>query len=184
MMVLWKRVEQWLRNVLVHRILGVEDTPNRIAWGVFLGFVVGFSPTLGLQILLYVALATLFRVNKISGIPIIFISNPFTAVPLYYFNWQVGRFLLSGASFHIQQEQGDSMRIPNQAHADELDWSSLLEPESWQSLWAVLVNLSLDLWLGSLVMGVFTGIPGYFLTLWAVGRYRRTQSLDPETGSA
>ena len=85
-----------LKDVVVHKILGLDDAPSRIAWGVFLGCVVAMTPTLGLQILLYVSLATLLRVNKLSGIPILFISNPFTAVPLYGFCWWVGNLLLHG----------------------------------------------------------------------------------------
>ena len=62
-------------------LLRVRDTPRRIAWGVFLGSVVAMTPTLGFQIVLYVAIATVLRANKLSGIPILFISNPITAVP-------------------------------------------------------------------------------------------------------
>src|SRR5690606_17221590 len=77
------------RQVLVHNILGLDDTPHRIGLGVLLGFLVAFTPTLGFQIIMYVALAALIRANKLSGIPILFISNPFTAVPLYWFVWKV-----------------------------------------------------------------------------------------------
>ena len=47
----WSR----LRNVVVNRILGLNDTPHRIAWGVLLGFVVAFTPTVGLQMMIFVA---------------------------------------------------------------------------------------------------------------------------------
>ena len=58
-MKLWTR----LKNVVVSGILGLDDSPQRIALGVFLGFVVAMTPTLGLQIVIYVALAALLRVN-------------------------------------------------------------------------------------------------------------------------
>lgn len=87
---LWRRLQQ----IVFHNILHLDDTPHRIAWGVFLGTMIAFTPTLGLQIVLYIPIAALLRANKISGIPILFISNPFTAVPLYYTTWSVGAAVL------------------------------------------------------------------------------------------
>ena len=43
-----------LWHVLEHHILGLNDEPHRIARGVFLGTVVAFTPTLGLQMMIYV----------------------------------------------------------------------------------------------------------------------------------
>jgi hypothetical protein len=87
---LWRRLQQ----IVFHNILHLDDTPHRIAWGVFIGAMIAFTPTLGLQILLYLPIAALLRANKVSGIPILFISNPFTAVPLYYTTWSVGAAVL------------------------------------------------------------------------------------------
>ena len=83
---LWRRLQQ----IVFHNILHLDDTPHRIAWGVFIGAMIAFTPTLGFQIVLYLPIAALLRANKVSGIPILFISNPFAAVPLYYTTWSVG----------------------------------------------------------------------------------------------
>src|SRR6056297_631558 len=42
-----------LKHLLVHNILHLDDTPHRIAWGVFWGFFIGATPTIGIQVLLY-----------------------------------------------------------------------------------------------------------------------------------
>ena len=41
---LWRRLKQ----IVFHNILHLDDTPHRIAWGVFLGAMIAFTPTLGL----------------------------------------------------------------------------------------------------------------------------------------
>jgi len=38
-----------------------------------------------------------------------------------------------------------------------------------------LLAMGAELWVGSLVIGVAMGIPGYFITYWAVRAYRRAR---------
>ena len=173
-MSLWQR----LKHVIVHRILGVADTPHRIAWGVLLGFVIGWTPTIGLQIVLYVATATLLRANKISGVPVLFISNPFTAVPLYWFAWKVGRFVLHGGG---TGESATFAAVRAVLETPELSfWEGVLSAEFWSAITDMLIAMGLDLWVGCLLMGFATGIPGYFLTRWGVQAYRRARGSDVE----
>ena len=165
----WGRV----RRFLVQRILGLSDTPHRIAWGVLLGFLVAWTPTIGFQIAIYVTLATLLRANKVAGIPILFISNPATAVPLYYGCWRVGAWLV-----HLGQpvEEADAARAALEAKVDALlapGGPGLLEGRFWERLGEVALALGGEVWLGSLVLGLLTGVPAYFLTYWGVREYRR-----------
>jgi len=168
---LWRR----LKDIFVHRILGVDDTPHRIAWGVLLGSIVAWTPTIGLQIVIYVAAASVVRANKVSGIPILFISNPFTAVPLYYFAWKVGAFVLRGGN--VDSVDGEALvRERLETNVSGQSWmEDIFTAEFWSDLGATLVQMGGELWLGSLVMGVLMGIPCYFLTLWAVRSYRRAK---------
>jgi uncharacterized protein (DUF2062 family) len=162
----------WLRQVhrtLVERILGLEDTPHRIAWGVFLGSVIGFSPTVGVQMVLYFAAASLFRANKVSGIPAVWISNPVTMVPLYYGLWRLGAVLLGRPS---DPERGREL-IHEVAGASEFSWSSLTELAFWERLWNVLWSIGAELWLGGLVVGLAFGAVAYGATLFGVRAYRR-----------
>lgn len=164
-----------LRAVIVRRILGLEDTPHSIAWGVFLGLLVAWTPTLGFQILIYLAVATLLRANKISGIPLLFISNPVSAVPLYYFCWVVGHGAMHDGA--ASESQGDDIRA-QLAAAGEADfdvWAQIFNVEFWHGVWDALVAMGAEMWMGSLIMGVATGIPGYILTRWGVTLYRRAQ---------
>lgn len=167
---LWRR----LRDVIVLRILGVADTPHRIAWGVLLGFLVAMTPTIGLQIVLYVTIATFLRANKVSGIPILFISNPFTAVPLYYFCFWLGGEVLHGGQASASREELMA-RLEQAGAAMQHGLGDLLTAAFWRQVWDVFWALGADLWMGSLVLGLVTGVPAYFLTLWGVRAFRRAR---------
>ncbi len=164
---LWRRLQQ----IVFHNILHLDDTPHRIAWGVFIGAVIAFTPTLGLQILIYLPIATLLRANKISGIPILFISNPFTAAPLYYATWSVG-----AAVMHPEKEVtratiktwlGDAGR---ELKSDGI--SHLLEAELWKEAGRLLASTGAELWVGGLICGFVAAVPTYFLTRWGLNAFR------------
>jgi len=46
-----------LKRFLVHNVLHVDDTPHRIALGVAIAIFVTWTPTIGFQMLLTIALA-------------------------------------------------------------------------------------------------------------------------------
>jgi len=162
-----------LKNVVVNRILGVADTPKRIAFGVFLGFVVAFTPTIGFQIVLYLAITTMLRANKVVGIPILFISNPVTAVPLYWFCWWVGAQILGSPQDGMNRAELAARMSDAQVAGDW--WSHVFSISFWRDALSTLASMGGELWLGSLVLGVASGIVGYFLALWGVKIYRRAR---------
>ncbi|MGB8221134.1 MAG: DUF2062 domain-containing protein [Polyangiales bacterium] len=164
---LWRRLQQ----IVIHNILHLDDTPHRIAWGVFIGTMIAFTPTLGLQIVLYVSLATLLRANKVSGIPILFISNPFTAVPLYYMTWSVGAAVLkpeaqvTPATIHTWL--GNTSRALRDNGIERL-----LDHEFWAETGRLLVSAGGELWMGGLVCGLIVALPAYFVTRWGINALR------------
>jgi len=175
------------RRAFARRVLGVEDTPHRIAWGVFLGFVIAFTPTIGFQIALYLAIATLLRANKVSGVPFLFISNPVTAVPLYWFTWKVGEVLLrsdASAAGPPRREELLALAVGRDGAAPSL-LDSIATTQFWEQVGHTLLRLGGELWIGGVVIGLVTGVPAYFATIWAVRAYRarRAGSLpDDQTG--
>ncbi|MFN9910209.1 MAG: DUF2062 domain-containing protein [bacterium] len=69
----------------------------------------GCYPFFGLQILLGVALANLVRGSQILAAAGTWISNPLTSLPLYWFNYQVGSWLLGpGPGFPSLQQVQES----------------------------------------------------------------------------
>ena len=166
-MELWRRLQQ----IVFHNILHLDDTPHRIAWGVFIGAMIAFTPTLGLQIVLYLLVAALLRANKVSGIPILFISNPFTAVPLYYTTWSVGAAVL-----HPEKEVTRATIktwLGNTGRALKSDGlERLLESEFWSDAGRLLASTGGELWMGALVCGLLVALPSYFITRWGIDAFR------------
>lgn len=161
----------WARakHLVLHRILKLDDTPHRIAFGVFLGFLVGATPTLGFQMLIYLGIAAILGANKISGILPIWISNPVTAVPLYYSNWKIGRLLLTG---DLKTSEASRRMIETVIAQTEAPAIGVTHTEFWRVATQALVDMGLELWVGSLFVGLVAGAVGYWLTYRAVRLYR------------
>ena len=67
-----------------------EGSPGQRARGLAAGIFCGCFPFFGLQTLLGIALASVVRGNHLLAAAGTWISNPFTYVPLYWFNYHVG----------------------------------------------------------------------------------------------
>ena len=63
---LWVRFRYWLAH-LHFRLVTIEDTPHSIALGVAIGIFFGFTPLWSLKTLLSIAVAWLFKSNKIAA---------------------------------------------------------------------------------------------------------------------
>ena len=164
---LWRRLQQ----IVFHNILHADDTPHRIAWGVFIGVMIAFTPTLGLQIVLYLPISALLRANKVSGIPLLFISNPFTAAPLYYVTWSVGAAVLHPekevTQATIKTWLGNTGRALKDGGAGRL-----LETDFWSDTGRLLASTGGELWMGALVCGLLVALPSYFVTRWGISAFR------------
>ncbi len=146
------------RFIFLH-ILHADDSPHRIALGFAIGIFVAFTPTLGLQMILVVALAWLLHANKFAGLPIVWISNPLTFAPIYSTNYLIGRLIINQPEKHI-------------------DWHLLsFAPDSWwQSIkhfWQITCDVAIPMWVGSIIVAAVTGALGYFFILFAVRIYRK-----------
>ena len=79
---------------LYHNVLHADDPPHRLALGAAIGVFVMFTPTIGFQMLISVLIAWLLKANKAIGLPVVWISNPATFIPIFYPSYLVGRVLL------------------------------------------------------------------------------------------
>ena len=117
-----------------------EGSPSQRALGFGLGIFSGCFPFFGLQTLMGVFLAKFFKGNTILAAVGTWISNPFTYIPLYYFNYRVGSFFLN-------------------TNKEIVDFSHLTTNELWFEGW----YLSSRLIIGSVCVGLLTGTLGGLL---------------------
>ncbi|MEA5471786.1 DUF2062 domain-containing protein [Spirulina sp. 06S082] len=149
-----KSQSRWKRSLRYYylRFLRLEGNPKAIARGVSVGMFAGFFPLFGLQTIIGLILAAFFRGNKLAAAAATWVSNPFTYVPIYTFNFAVGRWLLGGKNIALET----------------IDWNS---PE----MLAVGSDFALRLFFGCFVVGLIAAILGYFLSLAFIERYRQTR---------
>ena len=85
-------------RALLRSILMLDDTPHSIALGTSIGMFVGMTPTVGIQMLIVLAIAflvqPLFRLNKVAAVLTVYVTNPLTVIPVYWFNYKVGTLLI------------------------------------------------------------------------------------------
>ena len=114
-----------------------EGSSAQRALGFGVGIFSGCFPFFGLQTLMGVFIAKICKGNSILAAVGTWISNPFTYVPLYYFNYRVGSLLLNTDKVIV-----DVSHITT------------------NKLWSQSLYLSSRLLLGSICVGLLTGIIG------------------------
>lgn len=141
-----------------------DDTPHDIALGAGIATFVAILPLVGLQTFVAVGLAALARANKAICIPIVWITNPLTMVPIYYGCYALGRLILPGS--WSGDDEGLHRLIELAKAAD------LLDKSFWKELFLVLIGAGLELWVGSIVAATFLGSVGYSIVRAGVIGYR------------
>lgn len=158
----WRTARKFIYQHLLH----ADDSPHRIALGVALGLFIGFTPTMGAQMVIAIALAALMRANKAACVPMVWVTNPFTFVPVYGFCWWLGSLMLGGNA----ATRADVLERLNQG--GEGFFAGFFTSEYWGRMLRLMAELGAELWLGCLAVGLLAGVIGYFATRWGVTAYR------------
>ena len=153
-----------LRKLLIQKVLHANDTPHTIAFGVAIAMVVAFLPLVGFQTVIAVGLAAVLRANKAVCIPIVWITNPFTIVPIYGACWKLGQWVTASPV----TEAGVALAKLEQTH----DAALFFSVEFWSEKLNTLVGLSGELWVGCLVVGIPFAIVSYVMARRGVTAYR------------
>jgi len=112
-----------------------------------IGIFIGMSPLLGLHTILGIALAWLFNLNRIVTITGVFITNPWTIIPIYTFSTYIGAKGL-----------GIKPVIP------QIDWSHI----TFSSFLHEFEPLLIPFVFGSLLIGFISAVISYFIIYYAV----------------
>ncbi len=92
-----KRTKSWLGRkfrLIYLRLIRLRGNPKAIATGLASGVFAGFFPFLGMQTVIGIVLAAIFRGSKVAAMIATWVSNPLTYVPIFIFNYKVGQLLL------------------------------------------------------------------------------------------
>jgi uncharacterized protein (DUF2062 family) len=164
-------------NKIIRPIFTINDTPHAIALGVSLGVFIGLTPTVGYQMILVLILGTLLRANRIIAILLTWMSNPITAIPMYYGYYWVGCKILSVEHWTFSTFSPKLQSI----------WSGEEATGFWTRIAGVFAKLAseigLPLFLGSLIIATVVSVPLYPWTLRALRRYRKENGFNNSAGT-
>jgi uncharacterized protein (DUF2062 family) len=164
-------IKRQVQRFVLHTVLHADDPPHRLALGLAIGMFITFTPTVGFQMALVVFLAWLLRANKVVGVPLVWISNPATIVPIFYLCYRLGRFVMSGDAVGLQW------------------WDELSHPTApWWSqtafYWQRFTEIAAPLWVGSLVVATIVGYATYYISYYTIYGYRMKRWGQPMPPSA
>ena len=128
------------------KILSLDAHPGHIATGFAVGVFVSFTPFFGLHTPIAIALAFIFRLNKVTCITGAWINTPLTMVPTLVASYNLGRFLRGKPARELTLRGFD---------------------------WHHLQPYAKSILLGSSIIGFLAAVASYFICYWLVTFFRR-----------
>ncbi|MEJ2685512.1 MAG: DUF2062 domain-containing protein [Candidatus Sulfobium sp.] len=135
----------------IRQILSVNEPPARVATAFAVGVFIGMSPFLGIHTVLGLALAWQFKLNKFVTLIGVYVTNPWTIVPIYSFGTWVGVRVM-----------GLDNVIP------AIDWSHITFLGFFENFRPLLIPFLV----GSLLVGSIAAVISY-MTIYRLARKNR-----------
>lgn len=129
------------------QIFSIRESPRRIASAFALGVFIGMSPLFGIHTVLGIAFAWVLKLNRLVTLVGVYITNPWTIVPIYTFGTWLGARML-----------GIDDILP------EIDWAHL----SFSVLIRDFRPLLMPFILGNTVLGLVSAVISYAIVFKAV----------------
>lgn len=136
----------------IRYIININEAPHRVALSLGVGLFIGMSPFLGFHTIIGIAIAWIFKLNKFITIIGVYVTNPWTIVPIYAFATWVGAKLLNMQGI-----------IP------DINW----EDVSLYQIVYEMKSLLAPFLLGTTLLGLISGIAGYIIVYILMNRYRK-----------
>ncbi len=155
----------------VKKLLQIEDTPERTALAFSIGVFLGFSPFLGFHTLTGLAVAFLFRLNRVAVLLGVWLNTPWWLVPYYtvatWLGMRVVQFRIDWVTlkriFQLGKDRG------------------FLAAEFWTQItsqWEFLISFLI----GSLILALLLSFIAYPLCLRWIKFYRSQKAKGREQG--
>ncbi len=148
----------WMRPML-RWVSKLRSSPSAIAGGLAMGTFVAFTPTMGIQFILVVILATALRLNRAAAIAPIWITNPITVAPIYTLNYWIGLQFCDGPP--LQHVSGIFVDL-GKAMASMEFWQIA---EQTETILQLGMDITIPLVVGSCIVGVVCGVIAYLVSL-------------------
>jgi uncharacterized protein (DUF2062 family) len=140
---------------VIGKLVGIHDTPQKIAQGFGLGVLLGIFPFVGP--IASLVLATLFRINRASALLGSLLTNTWLSVATFLLAVKVG-----SAVFGIDWKNVCQ------------NWNSLKANADWLDLFKLsALKIAFPVMLGYLIISLLAGILAYLITLGIVVAVKR-----------
>lgn len=127
-------------------ILSLDSHPGHIAAGFAVGVFISFTPFFGLHTPLAIALAFIFRLNKLTCITGAWVNTPLTILPVLAASFKLGEFLRGKPVVELTLKGAE---------------------------WQYIKPYAKSLMLGCSVIGFVAAVAGYFICYWLVTVFRK-----------
>lgn len=140
-------------------VVKLRSSPRAIAGGLGVGTFIAFTPTMGVQLILAVIVATLFNMNRPASMIPVWITNPITVAPIYTFNYWLGCKFVGGPP--LKEVSGLFIDIGR----------TMAHLEFWEIKEQILAilhmgrDILIPLLVGSIAIGAVTGLATYLFSL-------------------
>jgi uncharacterized protein (DUF2062 family) len=152
---------------LIKQLLHIEDTPERTAFAYALGVFLGFSPFLGFHTIGGIAVAFLFRLNRVAVLLGAWMNLPWWIIPYYTVATWVGMKVIG-----FQLDPGVLVEIFRLGLNE-----GFIQSRFWNRL-ASQSGLLLAFGIGSLILGTILSVVAYSLSLRWIRFYRSKRKQD------
>jgi len=138
----------------LYTILSLDSHPGHIAAAFAVGVFISFTPFFGLHTPIAIAVAFLFRLNKVACVTGAWVNTPITVVPILGVSYKLGRFLRGRTVNELQLAGG-------------LEWHNL-------------EKYAKSLLLGTSLLGFFASILAYCTCYVLVLKFRARDAAQSE----
>lgn len=141
-----------------------SGTPECIAKGVMLGLLIGFMIPFGLQIIIVLPLAFVFKANKIVSCAFTLVTNHITIFFIYPFQCWYASYLMNWLA-------GNSFKQLSYQTLKEI-FKKFIAAPSMKALAELGNDVMVPFLVGGALLGIVSAAIGYFAALFVVRRLR------------
>ncbi|MDD5729392.1 MAG: DUF2062 domain-containing protein [Victivallales bacterium] len=144
------------------RLVRQAGEPDYIARGVAIGLLTGLIIPFGFQIPVAIALAFVFKAAKIPAFACTWVTNHFTIFIIYPVQCWVGSYLIGNPLHFIKVEK---------------QLEAVIAEPAWTTFKSLGAQFVASFFAGGILFGILLAVPGYFVTLLLVKKYRKLKEL-------